>query len=703
MAKSGNGFGPGPGVVKVNNQSTRIKMLFSLMIVLSWIFFIVLTSQDQKREWKDYQAEYNSLLAGFSPTPEAQESIRNKALEIKQVFSKEVDLVDRCVTCHGGVDDSRFAEAPQPYTVHPDIGREAHPFDRLGCVICHEGQGRATTAKEAHGNVRFWGRPMLPVKYLQASCSKCHEEPELPGAEQWNAGRQLYLEKGCIGCHSVDGAQNDERYAPDLDGFGSKVNDPAWTYAWLKDPTNYKSNAEMPHFDMTNDEAASLTLFLAGLKTSLPAADTFENLQGQLPPEIADQASFLEFGKLRMEQAGCATCHSFKGEGGTIAVDLGGIGHKVTQDWLASWVDNPRSFFPDTRMPDYRLGQVELAAVSSYIMQEYTDYTIPEGLSSEYESIIASGSATADEGASLITSLGCVACHDLEGYSTQSLFGPGLENIAEKEPHSLDFGELEGKIPHTTIAWLEEKLRNSRGFNEQLKMPQFKLDDEEIDQLMIFLLSQRSDPVPAPWLASKPVPAYEPMGLFGEVVKKYKCMTCHRINEVGGDLAPDLSIAGSMLKRSYIPRYMQDVEDIYYTRVEVMPKFGLTDAEAGIVRDYFRMVLVDEELMKNPLPDVVTPGLIQLGESLFFEEYYCNLCHTMGNDVVEFGPDLTLIGDRLEPGHMFALLLDPLRFNPVSEMPETEMGEDHARAVTAFMTTLTAGNKWDLENELTEE
>lgn len=683
----------------MQHGSTRQRLLFILLVLLSWLLLVVLTVQNERREWRDYQAEYNSILASFAPSPEGQEAIRTKRLQIKQVFNKDIDLADRCVTCHAGVEDPRFAESGQPFTTHPDINLEAHPFSQIGCVVCHEGQGRATAAKESHGNVRFWGRPMLPRKYLQASCSKCHEEQELPGAEQWNAGRRLFIEKGCIGCHSAQGIVYNVRFAPNLDGVGSKVSDPAWFFAWIKNPRGYLPTAEMPVYDITDEQAASLALFLAGLEQELPAAKSFEDLAGQLPPALSDPAAFLEFGRQRTQQAGCVTCHMFNGVGGSTGGELGGIGSKVNRDWLAAWLENPRRFFPHTRMPDYRFSEVELAAVTSYIMQEFTDYEVPAAAGSKYAALADSGTASAKQGAQLIKSLGCVACHELQGYSSETLFGPGLEAVGEKEVHAFDFGLKEGVIPHTAIAWLEEKLRDSRGFNEQLKMPQFWLAEEELDQLMTFLLSQRHSPVPAAWLAPLPPPAYEPQGLFGKLADKYKCLTCHRINNVGSTVAPDLSVAGSMLKSSYILRYMKEVEDIYPLVEAVMPKFGLNDQEAGIIRDYFKMVLVDERLMESPLPDEVSPGLIQLGESLFFEEYYCNSCHTLGSAVVEFGPDLTLIGDRMEPGHMYALLLDPLRFNPESGMPDPEMSEDHARAITAFMTTLTAGNSWDLETD----
>ena len=59
----------------MNNPDTRMSMLFSLLIIMSWFFLIVLSSQNHKREWREYQTQYNLLLAGFAATPEGQPEI----------------------------------------------------------------------------------------------------------------------------------------------------------------------------------------------------------------------------------------------------------------------------------------------------------------------------------------------------------------------------------------------------------------------------------------------------------------------------------------------------------------------------------------------------------------------------------------------------------------------------------------------------
>ena len=67
--------------------------------------------------------------------------------------------VDRCTTCHLGVDDPTMKNAPEPFRYHEGLG--PHIPSRFGCTICHGGQGLATTKEEAHGNVQFWQTPLL--------------------------------------------------------------------------------------------------------------------------------------------------------------------------------------------------------------------------------------------------------------------------------------------------------------------------------------------------------------------------------------------------------------------------------------------------------------------------------------------------------------------------------------------------------------
>ena len=47
--------------------------------------------------------------------------------------------------------------------------------------------------------------PMLPLKYIQASCGKCHQAADNPGAPELARGQQVFEDSGCRGCHKLGG------------------------------------------------------------------------------------------------------------------------------------------------------------------------------------------------------------------------------------------------------------------------------------------------------------------------------------------------------------------------------------------------------------------------------------------------------------------------------------------------------------------
>ena len=78
--------------------------------------------------------------------------------EVKQVVVNDLEddlvymgmpKVDRCITCHVGIDKKGYEDAPQPYTTHPRLdefvgGSSPHPSMDYGCTSCHAGRGRGT-------------------------------------------------------------------------------------------------------------------------------------------------------------------------------------------------------------------------------------------------------------------------------------------------------------------------------------------------------------------------------------------------------------------------------------------------------------------------------------------------------------------------------------------------------------------------------
>jgi hypothetical protein len=287
---------------------TKAKLWFVALSMITLILFVISMLQEQDRDWRKYQAEFMAM--------EAERGVdRDYTLKIRQIWNPQMGRTDRCITCHLGMED---VDVNNPYTMnpyksHPNVEMiKKHMPGSIGCTICHEGQGQATSTKEAHGHVHAWDYPMKEkiggVNFVEASCTKCHSYDQLPeGTEILVAGKALFDKYGCIGCHTVKAinAKIGEQ-CPVLDGMGTKteslfanthlfqhvedrLKDGEFTtkYEWLYqhfldpqkitpvDPHLDPPAPMMPNFHMTETNARILTAFVMSLRD--PAA---ENIPG---------------------------------------------------------------------------------------------------------------------------------------------------------------------------------------------------------------------------------------------------------------------------------------------------------------------------------------------------------------------------------------------------------------------------------------
>lgn len=224
--------------------------LFGVICGLAGLTLLgAMTVQDGKREWKAYQEEYKErLLKEIDPdaNPDLHERVAGMKPEIKQIVIDELDSIDRCTTCHMGIEDPLFTNAEQPLTTHPNPQLlELHPVETFGCTICHGGQGTATTYDGAsHQTIAHWPEPMVRKSLMQSRCGHCHENYERIGAEKLVQGRNLFEKLHCSGCHKVN--PGDGAIAPSLTDFADK--DPGHFDFTHLDGDDSKQNWVLEHF-----------------------------------------------------------------------------------------------------------------------------------------------------------------------------------------------------------------------------------------------------------------------------------------------------------------------------------------------------------------------------------------------------------------------------------------------------------------------
>ena len=83
------------------------------------------------------------------------------------------------------------------------------------------------------------------------------------GPEPVERGRQLFIEQGCHGCHTV--GKTGTPIATDLSRVGARFSRPQLE-AWLRDPSKQRPTAHMPTIRLTASELTAIAAYLATLR-----------------------------------------------------------------------------------------------------------------------------------------------------------------------------------------------------------------------------------------------------------------------------------------------------------------------------------------------------------------------------------------------------------------------------------------------------
>jgi len=398
-----------------------------LVVLLGFIAF-----KEENREWKNVQKRFFAVEQKVAA--QQGREVPTQKLELKQVMVKDLGSVDRCITCHVAIDDPNMTkEAVQAvgadFTVfaqHPDfetmIGK--HPVDKFSCTTCHQGQGLATTAADAHGFVHKWDFPMLGdahkgemTKYAQASCATCHTNPndwEAIGANKLAEGRKIVNDYGCVSCHKIEGKGG--IVGPDLTYIGDKLPSqfhsarafepikeaikegkfpgvskdhkihedvPTWHDFHFMNPQAASPGSTMPAYGFNKDQREALiTWVLAQKKRTVPASYLVEGTSGGgAKPAAKAEASEKEPAKVSaglnaVDLFGaktCGACHTMTGVPGAVGAvgpSLDGLGAKYDVAYLTKWLKDPASVKPGTTMPNLGLSDAEAKTLAEFLVKK---------------------------------------------------------------------------------------------------------------------------------------------------------------------------------------------------------------------------------------------------------------------------------------------------------------------------------------------
>lgn len=657
-------------------DSTRAFGTFGLILLLSLAF---VPARDHFREWYFYQNGYRRLIRGRGDAITLQRRLQTG---VQQTWIPELGVVDRCASCHVAMKEATLRDvSTQPFRPHPNI---PHSLTDFGCVVCHRGQGVATTVEEAHRSTLAWEEPMLPARYLESSCGQCHAD-KLAETPKLSNGRALLSRYGCVHCHSIplsDGTRlTPSDNPPPLAHIADKTTR-EWIFAWLKNPQAYSATATMPNFQLSDSDARDISAFLIAQSTP------FQSSASPAPVSLVTtaDASALQAGASAYGESFCASCHAVQNAagllvGGNLGPELTKIGNKAKPAWLRHWVSNPKTYDPQTLMPHYRFDDKKLSLVAGFLESK----TDPEFLGK-----VHLDTATPEQiahGKLLVTENGCASCHEVNGIRKPESFAPELTTVGSRPLAKIVF--LPG-MEHTLPAYIEAKIKQPRSFGAALKMPQFNLSVAQVDDLVTALLSQtdRAFALPARLrVLGHPPSNYEPAGAAGRLMRDLNCFSCHAINGRGGDMAPDLTWEGSAVQREWLLAFFKNPNTLRPTLIRRMPKFNVSDQEATVLTDYiltaYQSPVFDRDSLSNP-PD---SAQIEHGRQLFYSKYACQACHIIDpqKDKGYIGPTLTHVGARLNASWIFQWLKAPQILRPGTIEPDRQMNDADASALTAFL------------------
>lgn len=717
----------------------------------------------------------------------------NPSLRVQQVQLPEhyndvnfmrIPRVDRCQTCHMAADRKGFEKASLEelsarypalkralgngvvFETHPRlnlmVGSESpHPSNNFGCTPCHGGRDRAssfwsaghspgTPQQESRWKKKYeWEfdkfdeMPVLPLKYAEAGCYRCHaDQAGLPQAPTLDAGLRMVETLGCWGCHRIEGLEKQglPRPGPSLEKVAAKVTK-EWATRWIMDPSSFRPNTRMPNFfyqenfinvsgdhkpTKAQEEMNRLGRLENDAMVNAIVAYIFEKSHPGAVSPAAGSGDAARGEKL-VAARGCFGCHEIDprsdaprdlvGTYRQFGPNLAGVGSKASRDWIAQWIQDPKKWNPETKMPNLRLTPQEALDIAEYLSTlkgppgfegaalPRTDPKVLDDIAFYFETATKTRfDARADldrmdlhatevyAGEKLIAHYGCFACHRIPGFEDAKPIGTELTEEGSKAVHRLDFGFLH--LPHTRQDWFRMKLHNprvfdrdrARGWEEKLRMPNFRFKDWELDKVITVVLGFQK--LNASSAAKKELNGQEAAIERGRrIVKDHNCQGCHILEGFGGSirsLAADTSLAppiiqgeGAKVQSDWLFAFLKAPKTGQIRPwLEVhMPTFGFTDQELNDLTRYFAFL----DRASYPFltaEHAAEPARWAAGKKVF-ELLRCKQCHprseqemnTPGVDRASLAPNLQMAARRLRHDWINDWIRRPDEWMPGTRMP----------------------------------
>jgi mono/diheme cytochrome c family protein len=427
------------------------------------------------------------------------------------------------------------------FCAHPRLdlfvhGNSPHPAVDFGCTSCHGGQGSATdffyashtpddvvqmeewTSKYGWESNHFWDFPMLPKRFTESGCLKCHRQvtdlaeearrvdirdgKPVPGpGTKLYKGYLLVRENGCFGCHEISGIKSGKEVGPDLrleplppledytaaeraKMLSDPLNPPGtmrkvgpslyrisektnerWTRRWLQGPRDFRPNTKMPHFYGLSNDAPDLLAHDAPKQKDFPNAEIHSVIR-YLFQESKDYLG----GADKYRRANQARIDEFR---------------QMKKNNLASEQDLKTL---EQLVRGMELDKPPVPLAKRLIDSEGKDVTLPPAPTEK-----KAQDEQTKRGRILFTERGCLACHQHQGTSRtegdiptvtgEATFAPDLSRVAAK------IGPENGG-PDAKRHWLVQWIMDPHIHSPRSRMPVTHLRVDQAADVAAWLLSQ---------------------------------------------------------------------------------------------------------------------------------------------------------------------------------------------------------------------
>lgn len=422
-----------------------------------------------------------------------------------------VPRVDRCMTCHKGIDRKNLTEdeanwrkknkiesidwaaLPQPLKSHPKLDlfvgeNSPHPAGTFGCTACHWGWDRETDFSRAghtpnheeklpyihDAKTGAWTplpededppKGVQPVNLTQREAWKknhgwYHEEFNTQPMRE-----KKFIQAGCLKCHTeqtnLKGGEkldHGRRLVEQLGCWSCHKMKQLETYTTHKVAVGEDFDGICKTYDVDPEEVTKLN----------PTMTVKVGAEIQIPIRTLRK----------------------------VGPNLAKISGKTNKDWLRKWLDNPVDFHANTYMPRFwgldnnadtpDRNATEINAISEFLfaVSEPTKYPAPP--------------VTGDvaRGKELVDNLGCMGCHVVDDKLTDMKLPAKLAKFMDNDQYRRfrsQGPQLGGEGSKTDRNWLYAWVKDPKQYHPKTKMPNLRLSDQEAADVAEYLVSLRHE------------------------------------------------------------------------------------------------------------------------------------------------------------------------------------------------------------------